>query len=324
MDTGGRDTVNRTAGVECKRVKMKNRREAANAEDGKYWMFNDIRVFTALLFTIVAVYTMMFAFTIAILVTLERRYGLTVKQQGYLSSSNSIGTMCTVPFVGHYLGKPSNNRPRWLGIAVILIGASFTLGSLPHFLSAPYQYDRAGNLSSWGSRSDFGLCEASPSTSDDEECQAAQIVMLEDNTMAFAIFFISHLCTGIGYSFIISLGFSDIDDFSGQRSSLFLGIIDGAWGVGLPFGFGILSYIFLAIYVDFNRVDMADINIDDSDPRWIGAWWVVGIACGPLLILLSLPLFFFPRHLPLDKTTEDKIEVEKSDGMVGSQPEHPC
>ena len=33
-----------------------------------------------------------------------------------------------------------------------------------------------------------------------------------------------------------------------------------------------------------------------KDPRWIGAWWIGFMVLGIAIILISLPMFFFPRE----------------------------
>ena len=36
---------------------------------------------------------------------------------------------------------------------------------------------------------------------------------------------------------------------------------------------------------------------DSSDRHWIGMWWGGFLICGALLILISVPFFFFPKEL---------------------------
>ncbi|XP_006825702.1 solute carrier organic anion transporter family member 3A1-like, partial [Saccoglossus kowalevskii] len=75
-------------------------------------------------------------------------------------------------------------------------------------------------------------------------------------------------------------------------------ILEAAWGVGLPLGFGVISSACLSIYVDFYRVDMNTIGLTDKDPRWVGAWWLGGIGGAVALLFLSILLCLFPREMP--------------------------
>ena len=56
-------------------------------------------------------------------------------------------------------------------------------------------------------------------------------------------------------------------------------------------------------------------GIEDTDPGWVGAWWIGFIACGIGAILCSLPMFGFPKQFPgtaaiKQEKAEEKVEVE--------------
>lgn len=70
---------------------------------------------------------------------------------------------------------------------------------------------------------------------------------------------------------------------------------------------------------------------DKEDPRWIGAWWLGFLIIGTLQLVLSLPLFCFPKFLPkvedadessngneyLEATTEEIHVVQDEPGIIG-------
>ncbi|KAK7491737.1 hypothetical protein BaRGS_00016993 [Batillaria attramentaria] len=61
-------------------------------------------------------------------------------------------------------------------------------------------------------------------------------------------------------------------------------------------------------------VDLSDISMSLSDPRWIGAWWLGFLVIGIATLVTSLPLFCFPRHMPNRRTIayeEDDMEKAK-------------
>ena len=40
---------------------------------------------------------------------------------------------------------------------------------------------------------------------------------------------------------------------------------------------------------------------DSSDRRWIGMWWGGFLICGASLIVISVPFFFFPKEIKVQK-----------------------
>lgn len=39
-------------------------------------------------------------------------------------------------------------------------------------------------------------------------------------------------------------------------------------------------------------------NLTEKDPRWIGAWWLGGLAAGFALLVVGVILLGYPRQLP--------------------------
>ncbi|XP_078001149.1 solute carrier organic anion transporter family member 5A1-like [Glandiceps talaboti] len=281
-------------------------------KDGGRWIIKDIRIFVALLFCLRVLYYLCYSTTVSVLTTIEKRYSLSATQQGFIIATANIGTLCTVPFVSFFIGKPSSHRPRWIFCGYILFGAGYIFLILPHFLSQPYEFDKAGNFSSETSGQTRGLCGSNVTT----DCSNSEIAQGENDALAYRLFLTGKAFEGIAYGFIFPLGFSYVDDFAGKSAAIYLGLMDSALGLGIPLGFGMISPATLTLYVDFNRVDMSDINIDDSDPRWVGAWWLPIAICIPILVILAFPLLLFPKYLPTndagsDKMGEDKLKSER-------------
>ncbi|XP_077989883.1 solute carrier organic anion transporter family member 1A2-like [Glandiceps talaboti] len=235
----------------------------------------------------------------------NNKFNLSATQQGFIVSTANIGTLCTIPFVSFFIGKPSNHRPRWICFGFLLFSIGYIFLILPQFVSQRYTFDKAGNFSSGAGSLSRGLCGSNIT----KDCSDHQSTEGEDNAFAYRLFLTGKVLEGIAYGFIFPLCFSYVDDFAGKRSAIYLGLIDSAAGLGIPLGFGVISPATLTLYVDFNRVDMSDINIDDSDPRWVGAWWLPIAICIPILVILAFPLLLFPKYLP----TSDIDTAEKGE-----------
>ena len=86
-----------------------------------------------------------------------------------------------------------------------------------------------------------------------------------------------------------------------------------------------LSSSSLSQFVDFDRVPVEDRPaISQSDPRFIGAWWLGFICIGASLTALSVPFFFFPRYLPkskerLKEEEEGARQQEKVSERIGQK-----
>ncbi|XP_030834383.1 solute carrier organic anion transporter family member 5A1-like, partial [Strongylocentrotus purpuratus] len=84
-------------------------------------------------------------------------------------------------------------------------------------------------------------------------------------------------------------------------------------GSGGSVGGLLLGSLTNSIFVDFDRVAPEDRpSFLQTDPRYIGAWWLGFVIIGCAVLLISVPFFFFPRHLP--KTKERIREEEQLQG----------
>lgn len=63
--------------------------------------------------------------------------------------------------------------------------------------------------------------------------------------------------------------------------------------LGPAIGF-VLGPLCLSIYIDPSLTPI----IDKTDARWMGAWWLGWIILGFLMLLFSVLISLFPKHLP--------------------------
>ncbi len=70
-----------------------------------------------------------------------------------------------------------------------------------------------------------------------------------------------------------------------------------------------------ALYVDFDRIPADQIpNIQQDDPRWIGAWWLFFPLFSILLFTAALPMYLYPKVMKSDAVEscdDDAEDVEK-------------
>ena len=65
-----------------------------------------------------------------------------------------------------------------------------------------------------------------------------------------------------------------------------------------------------SLYVDFDRVPADQIpDIRQSDPRWIGAWWLGFPLFTVLMVIVAIPMFFYPKVMR-QKITESCAEED--------------
>ena len=170
------------------------------------------------------------------------------------------------------------------------------LGSLlfasPQFIAGEYDVGKDANLS-------FETCRDVNDFSPD--CDRAS------NNVYF-IFVLANVLIGIGAAPLFTIGTSYIDDIiHPKRAPIWLGVFYTVAVVGPSLGFG-LGGGFLTIYVDPWR----DTILEESDPGWVGAWWIGFIVCGVISLLISILFFMFPVKF----SDTDHIQSERIKLMV--------
>ena len=221
-----------------------------------------------------------------VLTSIEKRYKFSALQLGMISSTVDFTVLVTVIFISYFGG--SSHKPRWLGAGVFIQGLGSLLFASPQFIAGEYDVGKDANLS-------FEACRDVNDFSPD--CDQTS-----DNV--YFIFILANVLIGIGAAPLFTIGTSYIDDiFHPKRAPIWLGIFYAAAVVGPSLGFG-LGGGFLTIYVDPWRNTI----LEQSDPGWVGAWWIGFILCGGISILISIPFFMFPLKYP----DTDHIQTERT------------
>ena len=113
---------------------------------------------------------------------------------------------------------------------------------------------------------------------------------------------------GTGVAPLFTVGTAFLDNLVWPRKTpIFLGVFYIAAVVGPGLGF-VLGGTWLQIYVD----PLTPTTLTDTDPAYVGAWWLGFIIMGLLTVLLSVPILMFPRELP----ESHLICIERKKDMV--------
>ncbi|XP_026069586.1 solute carrier organic anion transporter family member 2A1-like [Carassius auratus] len=238
--------------------------------------------------------------------TIERRYGLDSLSSGTISSLHEVGNTVFIAFVS-YMGNRVH-RPRFIGLGGVLMSISAIILALPHFLSQPYSYDSVLHAS----KND--MCYLRANATGAEACAQEDSRKLEDTSKFWVLMATAQLLFGIGSVPIQPFGISYIDDFAGAgNSALYIAILFAVSVFGPSFGY-LLGSVVLQIYVDVDKASAGEaLELTPDDPRWVGAWWMGLLITSGGLALTSVPYFFFPRALDVEKSFELEGDIIKED-----------
>lgn len=228
-------------------------------------------------------------FVNVVISTVERRFELSSTESGIIASCYDIAAvLCLIP-LSYFGGR--GRKPVYLSVGMLVLGVGSFLFSTPHFITDLYEVGQAQDSMCTGNNASF--CVQGDSSLSNYRF----------------VFYLGQLLHGAGATPLYTLGTTYLDDNLPVASTAMYQGIFYAFAILGP-GIGYLAGgALLNIFTDFDRVDTSQLSIDRDNPRWVGAWWLGFLFSGTLALLISIPLFGFPKSLP---GSEDyKAEKEK-------------
>ncbi|XP_055535244.1 solute carrier organic anion transporter family member 74D-like [Wyeomyia smithii] len=232
------------------------------------------------------------------LTTVEKSLQISSKNVGMITAGGELSFLMSSLFLSHYAAN--KRKPPWIAFGVLSVALSCFVSALPHFIAEP-NLDNALRVDLNISTSNIegnNLCDENrppPDCSSDVGNLIPQLLLLLGTSLS-----------GLGTSLYATLGITYLDDNVKKEKVPFLSSVSSfGRNLGPMVGFSLAS-LCLKLFI----VPGIEPPYENSDPRWIGAWWLGWIVLGSV-ILLAAPLFAsFPRMLP--RAAERRL-LEKQD-----------
>ncbi|XP_052779655.1 solute carrier organic anion transporter family member 1A6-like [Mya arenaria] len=248
----------------------------------------------------------LWSLTVSQISNMEKAFGLTSSESGWLLTVWEIGyVICTV-FVS-YLARRLH-LARSIGVATIICGLSAFVFALPHFVAFSYdeviesiQTENTTLHTAPNRKIHETLCTVSTNDSSTDgwtpvdnttSAPLKKAASGSSKMMAYVLFNIGMILQGAGKAPCYPYSSQYIDDnVDQQKTGFYFGIISGiaVFGLALGYGMGSLSSNMF--------VTLKATVLSKTDSRYIGAWWLGFFIIGLATTAVSVPMFFFPRHL---------------------------
>lgn len=114
---------------------------------------------------------------------------------------------------------------------------------------------------------------------------------------------------------MFTIGLSYIDEnCKPNNTAFYISWTFCAAAVGVAVGY-VVGGQTLSLFVDINTVDSASVSLTPADPQWVGAWWIAPLIAMAGFLLVTIPIFGYPRRLPNYVEVQEQRAVEAHGGV---------
>lgn len=240
-----------------------------------------------------------------ILSTLERRFQLSSAEMGSIAIiGDVVGIFLIVPL--SYLGQ-SQHRPRLIGVGAVFVSVGTFICGLPQFIYDTPMHNIGRVNGSINDSAFLCLTNSSSAVCTAEEKAISGTLLDQAAFIMIGLAFIS-----AGGCAVLPWTITYIDDSVADKSStaVYAALLFIISSIGPILGYA-LSGVCLTRHTDFYKLNPSESHSKPGDPDWIGAWWMGFFICGAIMLVISLPLFFFPKELPKTPAKVKKKSTEK-------------
>ncbi|KAI3421311.1 hypothetical protein GPALN_014930 [Globodera pallida] len=250
--------------------------------------------------------------------TIERRFQFSTSTLGRIMQFYDFGYVLFCIPVSYFGGRHSKSTG--LGAGLLLMSLGSLVFTLPHFLAEPYTtsyqieniglsqctndfLNRSAMFGEFPSNGTESLIDQQQQVTGFEALQACPSPENQPGTFRYVFLFcLAHFMHGVGATPLYTIGVSYIDENVGPAlSSLYIGVFYAFAIFGPAIGF-FASSKFLLWHTDFlvtgQKLQKLIIDLDETDPKWVGAWYLGFLLASLLGLLAVFPILIFPKLLP--------------------------
>lgn len=268
-----------------------------------------------------SIFAACYAYFNGTITTIEKRYKIPSRNTGFISTGNDISSLFISAILSYYAGK--GHRPRWIGFGLYTIVAFCLLTALPHFLYGPGEQALSLTKEYGASENDESTFAVLERERQKTLCRTnvtagiAECEIEEGNLMPQILLFVGQLVAGVGQSLYYTLGSAYIDDnVKKSKTPALISISYFLRLLGPAGGYALASFC-LKIYISPELSP----TISNSDPRWLGAWWMGWLILAISLFSFAFIMCMFPKELPRSALRKRIASERRKRGMKSLEPE---
>ncbi|CAG2168882.1 unnamed protein product, partial [Oppiella nova] len=222
---------------------------------------------------------------IGVLSTIEKRFGFSSKLTGLILIADNFSPIICSSIIGYYASHV--HRPRLIALGMFVVVIACYMNSVPYLIYGP-SYHMLYNTAS-NTTDKYEFC----GKSSDVDTTCAKGSMQSNTLPVVIIFFMANFLSGIGGNAFFTAGFTYLDDnvHKGQ-SAIFLGITYTVRLLGPQLG-----YFLAGFCLKYWENPLFNPEINQTDPRYVGAWWIGFLIIGTLLLIFTFPMALFPKRM---------------------------